>query len=90
MLSAYANDIVSLGESEAEIATCNLKLIENSEKIGLRVNVNKTKYPIVTRKPTIIQSLRVRQYLFEQVKVFKYLETNINQRNSMHNEVKLR
>lgn len=44
----------------------------------------------VTRKPTIMQSLSVGQYLFEQVENFKYLGVNINQRNNMHNEVKMR
>jgi hypothetical protein len=45
---------------------------------------------IVTRKLTVMQSLRVGQYLFEQVEDFKYLGVNINQRNDMHNEIKLR
>jgi len=84
---ATADDIISFGKSEALTATNTLKLLENSEKTGLRINENKTKYTIVT---TIMQSLRIGQYLFEQVEVFKYLEVNINQRNYMHNEVKLR
>jgi len=58
--------------------------------MGLRVNEIKTKYMIVTRKLTVMQSLRVGIYLFEQVDDFKYLGVNINQRNDMHNEVKLR
>jgi len=55
--------------------------------MGLRVNESKTKFMIVTRKPTVMQSLGVGQYLFEQVGDFKYLGVNINQRNYMHNEV---
>jgi hypothetical protein len=35
-------------------------------------------------------SLRVGQYLFEQVEDFKYLRFNINQRNDMHNKIKLK
>jgi len=78
-LSAYADDIVILGESKAELTTSTLNLLKNSEKMGLRVNEIKTKFMIVTRKPTIMQSLRVGKYLFEQVEYFKYLWVNINQ-----------
>jgi hypothetical protein len=45
---------------------------------------------IVKRKPTVMQSLKVGQYLFGQVEDFKYTGININQRNDMHNEIKLR
>jgi len=54
------------------------------------IALDSTKFMIVTRKPTVMQSLRVGQYLFEQVGDFKYLGVNINQRNDMHNEVMLR
>jgi len=89
-LLAYADDIVILEESKAELTTSILKLLENSRKMGFRINENKTKYTIVSRKPTIMHSLKVGQYLFEQVEHFKYLGVNINRRNNMHNEVKLR
>jgi len=66
-LLAYAHDIVILGESKSELTTSTLNLLINSEKMGLQVNKSKTKFMIVTRKPTVLQSLRVGQYLFEQV-----------------------
>jgi hypothetical protein len=87
-LLAYADDIVILGESKPEL-TSTINLLKNSEEMGLRVNESKTKFMIITRKPTVMQCLRIGQYLFEQVEDFKYLGVNINQRNYMHNEIKL-
>jgi len=52
-LLAYADDIVILGKSKAELTTSTLNLLKNSEKMGLRVNESKTKFMIVTRKPTV-------------------------------------
>jgi len=89
-LLAYADDIVILGESKAKLTTSTLNLFKSSEKMGLRVNEIKTKYMMVTRKPRVMQSLRAGQYLSEQVEDFKYLGVNINQRNNMYNEVKMR
>jgi len=64
--------------SKAELITSTLNLLKYSEKMGLRVNEIKTKYMIVTRKQTVMQSLRVGPYLFEQVADFKYLGVNLN------------
>jgi len=44
----------------------------------------------IARKPTVMQNLRVGHYSFEQIKDFKYLEVNINQRNNIHNEIRLK
>jgi len=45
---------------------------------------------IMSRRPRILQNLTVDGYTFEQVEVFKYLEVNLNNRNDMHNEIRLR
>ncbi|KAL4092204.1 hypothetical protein QTP88_026743 [Uroleucon formosanum] len=58
-LLAYADDIVILGEFKAELTTSTLNLLKNSKKMGFRVNEIKTKCIIVTRKPTVMQSLRL-------------------------------
>jgi len=90
-LLAYAGDIVIFGESKAELINSALNLLTNSEKkcdsesMKLKQNIR-----LLGESRQLCKSLRVGQYLFEQVEDFKYLGVNISQRNDMHNEVKLR
>lgn len=51
-LLAYADDIVIFGESKTDLISNTIDLVENSEKMGLIINENKTKYSIITRKLT--------------------------------------
>lgn len=44
----------------------------------------------MSRCPRILQNFTVDGYTFEQVENFKYLGVNLNNRNYMHNEVRLR
>jgi hypothetical protein len=44
---AYADDIILIGESELEIRQLSTELEENAEKIGLKINKEKTKYMII-------------------------------------------
>jgi hypothetical protein len=59
-------------------------------KMGLTINEEKTKYMLMTRHTSIKNNLIIGPYTFEQVEDFKYLGVNINHKNYMHNEVKLR
>jgi len=45
-LLAYADDIVIMGESQDQIVSSTSKLIEFSQRIGLKINEDKTKYMI--------------------------------------------
>lgn len=47
-LLAYADDIVILEESQVQIISSTLKLLEASQKIGLKINEEKTKYMIMS------------------------------------------
>ncbi|KAL4089380.1 hypothetical protein QTP88_024426 [Uroleucon formosanum] len=58
--------------------------------MGLEVNQDKTKYLVTTRGTRDISDLVVENYTFQQVENFKYLGSNINQYNNMHNEIKIR
>lgn len=64
MLLAYADDIVILGESKVELIMGTRKLLESCRKVELRIDENKTKYVIISRKPTILQHFSIGQYLF--------------------------
>ena len=39
----YANDTTLMGESEAELRSLLMKVKEESEKVGLKLNIQKTK-----------------------------------------------
>ena len=43
MQSAYADDTILMAESEEELKTLLMKLKEESEKVGLKLNIQKTK-----------------------------------------------
>jgi hypothetical protein len=89
-LLAYADDIVILGGSQTEVEESTNKLIKFSKRMGLNINENKIKYMIMSRRPGILQNLIVDGYTFEQVEDFKYLGINLNNRNEMYNEIRLR
>ena len=46
----YANDITFMAESEEELKSLLMKVKEESEKVGLKLNIQKTK--IMTSDPT--------------------------------------
>lgn len=89
-LLAYADDIIILGKSKHDIEERARKLINYSSSMGLVINENKTKYMMMTRNATTKGNLHVGDLTFEQVGDFKYLGVNINEKNNMHNEVKMR
>ncbi|KAL4154176.1 hypothetical protein QTP88_002009 [Uroleucon formosanum] len=87
---AYADDVVVLGNSRQEVAHTVEKLIASSRNMGLLINEAKTKYMLMARHAPIMNDLVVGPYTFERVNDFKYLGVNINHKNDMHNEIKLR
>ncbi|KAL4085250.1 hypothetical protein QTP88_027109 [Uroleucon formosanum] len=89
-LLAYADDIVILGDSQNEVEASINKLIKSSKRMGLIINESKIKYMIMSRRSRILQNLAVGEYTFEQVEDFKYLGVNLNNKNDMHNEIRLR
>jgi hypothetical protein len=56
--------------------------------MGLIVDREKTKYMVMSRQVTPKSNLKVYGYSFKQVKEFKYLVVNINEKNNMHDEIK--
>jgi hypothetical protein len=58
--------------------------------MGLLVNEAKTKYMVMSSQVTPKNNIKVNGYSFEQMEEFKYLGVNINEKNNMHNEIKIR
>jgi len=89
-LLAYAGDIIILGQSKHDVEEKARKLINSSSSMGLVINESKTKYMVMTRNATTKGNLHVGDLTFEQVGDFKYLGVNINEKNNMQNEIKMR
>ena len=91
-LLVYADDVVLLGDNE-EILRANMHtLLSNTKKLGLKVNINKTKYMVTDRYSLYNGNgqLMKNEGNFEEVGEFKYLGTIITNRNEMHKEIKHR
>jgi len=89
-LLAYADDVVILGNSRQEVGHTVEKLIASSRKMGLIINEAITKYMLMLRHTPVKKNLTAGPYTFEQVDDFKYLGVNINYKNDMHNEIKIK
>jgi len=65
-------------------------LIVASKEIGLEVNADKTKYMVMSRDQNAgrIRNIKIDHNSFERVREFKYLGTNLTNRNSMQEEIK--
>jgi hypothetical protein len=91
-LLVYADDINTLGGSVHTIKEKTKALIVASKKIGLGVNVDKTKYMAMSRDQNVVQShsMKTENITFEMVKELKYMETNLANQNSIPEEIKSR
>lgn len=87
---AYAYDIMVIGRPREEIITNTADLIAAAKLMGLKISQDKTMYMVIGRNYGNAQDFIVNNYTFQAVTDFKYLGTNINNANNMHNEIKLK
>jgi len=78
---AYADDIMIVAESEANLKTTTLDQIEKSKDMELVINESKTKYMILSRRMHNQTELVVGQMIFERVNTFKYLGVGLDTTN---------
>ena len=80
----YADDTILMAESEEELNSLLMKVKEESEKSGLKLNTQKTK--IMASGP--ITSWQIDRGKMETVTDFTYLGSNISVDNDCSHEIK--
>ena len=80
----YADDITLMAESEEELKSLSMKVKEESEKVGLKLNIQKTK--IIASGP--ITSWEIDGETVETVSDFIYLGSKITADGDCSHEIK--
>ena len=82
----YADDTTLMAESEEELKSLLMKLKEESEEVGLKLNIQKTK--IVASSP--ITSWQIDGEIMETVSDFSFWDSKITADGDCSHEVKRR
>ena len=91
-LLAYADDVNMLGGSIQTVKENAEALVVATKEIGLAVNVDKTKYMVMSREQTagLSHTVKVDNSSVERVEEFKYLGTTLTNQNSIQKEINSR
>ena len=82
----YADDTTFVAESEKELNSLLIKVKEESEKVGLKLNIQKTK--IMATSP--ITSWQIDGEIMETVREFIFLNSKITEDGDCNHEIKRR
>jgi hypothetical protein len=91
-LLAYAEDVNLLGDNIDTINKNRETLIDASKEVGLEVNVEKTKYMLVSHYQNADQNwtITIANRLFENVSQFKYLGMTGTNQNLIKENIRRR
>jgi hypothetical protein len=89
-LLAYADYVNLLGDNIDTIKKNMETLIDASKEVGLEINIEKTKYMLLSRRQDVGQNrdIKIANRLFENVPQFKYLGTTVTNQNLIQEEIK--
>lgn len=89
-LLAYADDVDIIGRNAEHVKQTFISLTNAASSVGLRVNVNKTKYMMVPKQDNFPDHVTIQNNRFNVVDNFKYLGSQINSNNDIGEEVMAR
>jgi hypothetical protein len=91
-LLAYVVDVNLLGDNIDTIKKNTETLIDASKEVGLEINVDKTKYTLLSRHQNVGQNrdIKIAKRSFKNVSQFKYLGTIVTNQNLVQEEIKRR
>lgn len=87
---AFADDIAIIGRTKRNIESALINLAESAQKMGLRINKEKTKYMKSTVSNPTLENLKLDKENIEYVEDFAYLGSLLNNDNQMGDEIKRR
>jgi cob(I)alamin adenosyltransferase len=90
-LCAYADDDVIIARTQKALKETLKTLQQETEKLGLIINTNKTKYMQLSRKINKTkQNIEIAEQSYEAVNQFIHLGSQINSKNLIQKEIRLR
>jgi hypothetical protein len=88
-LLAYADDVNLLGDNTDTIKKNTETLIDASKEVGLEINIEKTKYMLLSRHQNVgrNQDIKIANRSFANVSQFKYLGTTVTNQHFIQEEI---
>lgn len=87
---AFADDVALIAENKKDIKELAEKLITETQKVGLKINEEKTKIMKISRLPDNQPDLEVLNFKFTKTDNFKYLGVTITSENRQDDEIQCR
>jgi hypothetical protein len=91
-LLTFADNVYLLGDNIDTIEKNTKSLIDTSKEVGLEINIEKTKYMLLSRHQIAGQNrdIKIANRSFENVSQFKYLGRTVTNQNLTQGEIKRR